>query len=88
LAEHDAGPLLHLPGGQIIPKRQEMVALTTDEMLQLANFHELAHRYGFAVVCQRCDVALQGDNDGQGRVWAVKCRCRVLQADMGRPGGA
>jgi hypothetical protein len=76
-------PLLHLPGGQIIPNRQEIVAVTAQEMMQMANFHDIAQRHGFCVVCQACDAPLQGDNDGQGRLWAVKCRCRVWQADMG-----
>jgi hypothetical protein len=83
LADH---PLLHLPGGGIIPQRQEVTTISAAEMMQLASFHEIAQRHGIVLVCKACDNSFLGDNDGNGRLWAVKCKCRVLQADMGRPG--
>jgi hypothetical protein len=79
-------PLLHLPGGQIVPTRQDIIPVTSSEMMQIANFHDIAQRHGFRVVCNACEDALHGENDGNGRIWAVKCRCRVWQADMGVPG--
>jgi hypothetical protein len=74
---------LWLPAGlPPLPRERGVVALSSDEMARMAGFHDVAQRHGFAVVCQRCDQALQGAIVGSDDVFSVACGCREYRAAM------
>ena len=63
----------------IVDLRQKDITPVTHPMERQtwARFHEIAHKYGLSVVCQRCDCAITGQNNDQpGSTMSVACRCR------------
>lgn len=70
-------------GIPILGKQPDVVGLTAHEMMIMAGFHDVAHKCGFAVTCQRCNEAIRGDNTGHERIWVARCGCREYRADMG-----
>lgn len=69
---------LLLPDGSVLDVRPRDVIPVTNlqDRQTFARFHELAHRYGLAVVCQKCDHSVGGANNANTPVAAVACRCR------------
>lgn len=47
------------------------------ERMALIHMHEVAQKYGLAIVCLRCDKSLHGENtNAPGTVPTVQCGCR------------
>jgi len=73
------GADLWIPGA--VAKRQRgVVTLSKEEMGVMAAFADVATKYGFAVVCPKCDETLHGQNDGTREVFSVACGCREYRA--------
>lgn len=73
-------PIIHLPFGGAV-RRREVVPLTKDEMTRIMKFHKIAQKYGIALVCQECDSAFQGMNQGHEKYFVVACKCRELKGE-------
>lgn len=72
-----AGGLL-LPDGSLHRVDQKDVISVTSAMDRqtFARFHEIAARYGLAVVCMHCDQSVTGHNNDQTLIPTVACGCR------------
>lgn len=77
ITEVAKGGLL-LPDGSVLDVRPRDVipVVSPLERQTLARFHEVAQKYGLAVICLRCDHALQGHNNDTSPTLSVACRCR------------
>jgi hypothetical protein len=53
------------------------------EIQTLARMHEIAQKFGIALVCKRCDHSFSGANNGQERSPSIACNCRELRFVQG-----
>ena len=49
------------------------------ERVAFIRMHEVAHRLGLALICKRCDTAIQGRNNGEEAIPTVACQCREFR---------
>lgn len=79
-----AANALWTPDGPVAVNRNQ-VSMPAPDMRKLAQFHEVAAKYGFVVVCPKCDKSLMGkNNDSQGGVYVVACACTEYICDTNR----
>lgn len=45
----------------------------------LVRMHEIAQKYGIALVCMRCNHSIMGKNNGQEAVPTMACQCREFR---------
>lgn len=57
--------------------------MTRDEMIAVMKMHEVCQRHNIGLLCPKCDSTFQGNNTGHERCMEIRCKCRVLRADMG-----
>ena len=62
------------PEGEVWQK--DVIHINRMELQTLARMHEIAHKYGIALVCQKCDHSITGSNNDQTQEPAVRCSCR------------
>ena len=69
---------LLLPDGSMVNLMPKDVIDVTNPMERqtFARFHEIAFKYGFSVVCKRCDSAITGKNNDSTQIHSVACQCR------------
>jgi hypothetical protein len=78
MISESAGGLL-LPDGSLhrLGQQRGIVPVTSPmERQTFARFHEIAAKYGLAVVCQQCDQSITGQNNDTTQVLSVACGCR------------
>lgn len=74
------GKSLWTPDGEKVLREKDVITVTDAmERVTFARMHEYAQRYGLALICQRCDTAIQGKNSGHEAIPAVACACREFR---------
>lgn len=73
---------LWTPGMMPGIKKRDVETLTRQEMFILARAAEVCAKYGIALVCPKCDGSFTGTNLESDRVWAIRCACRELKAEI------
>lgn len=62
---------------EIVLDRGQITVTEPRERQALIHMHEVAQKYGLAIVCLRCDKSLRGENtNAPGTVPSVVCGCR------------
>lgn len=71
-------PGLLLPDGSTHNLHEKDVVIVNDpkERVTFIRMHEIAFKNGISLVCQKCDGAITGSNNGSSTVLAVSCQCR------------
>lgn len=68
---------LWTPDGERALAEKDVIQVTNAmERVTFARMHEIAHRYGIALVCRRCDSSIEGKNSGQDAIPSVECKCQ------------
>lgn len=65
--------LFNAQGGTATP--QDTHDLTAKGAIVLSNFHILAQRFGWAIICNKCGKPIQGFNTGNDKFLSVRCGC-------------
>lgn len=70
---------LWTPEGEVPLQSDVIVVKDPMERVTFVRMHEIAQKYGIALVCQRCNTSIMGKNNGQEAIPAVSCQCREFQ---------
>jgi len=72
---------LILPPG-VVENFQEAISVRPEKMIAFANMSSIANEWGLAIVCLKCDKAVQGRNSLEDDVWQVQCGCREWKSQV------
>lgn len=81
---------LWTPGGVVPFNNRDQQEASPREMNAMANFHEVANKFSFTVVCRFCDHPMIGqnnDNKSDGD-FVVACKCREIRCSRTAVAGA
>lgn len=66
-------------GERTITQKDVITVVNPMERVTFGRMHDVAQKYGIALVCQRCDGAIVGKNNGTEPIPSVACRCREFR---------
>ena len=77
---------LWTPNGHIPLQEKDVYPLTREEIAVLSKLQDLAYKFKWAIVCQKCDQSITGKNQDGQPVLSVACGCseyRYRYSDRG-----
>ena len=66
---------LWTPNGPVDLQQKDVTAISLHELRVMSYLHEMAQKYKWTLICQKCDHSIEGRNNDSVPQPAVSCRC-------------